>query len=244
MYPIYPIHPNEMEWPIGQDSGFTDWSWTEGNWADVDESMTMSTRPTEVVSAVRQWMTINFHLIGFIWKSYSSRCSLCTLLVPFLRSCGFYLFPSSFCHLPEKSAPNFIVFTIPLRRSLWMTLLGIVFRARHIFCDFNLISFDGVFKIERPITKIPFKLDLVSQICTFSAFARAEKIWPHQRFFVFIRTFMNKFYAAMSEKLYCNGRFVFVFDLVGFSGNLILLVYPFTISKSFPISQVNCLWIK
>jgi len=36
------------------------------NWADVDESMTMSTRPTEVVSAVRQWMTINFHLIGFI----------------------------------------------------------------------------------------------------------------------------------------------------------------------------------
>jgi len=57
-----------------------------------------------------------------------------------------------------------------------MTLLGIVFRARHIFCDFNLISFDGVFKIERPITKIPFKLDLVSQICTFSAFARAEKI--------------------------------------------------------------------
>lgn len=29
-------------------------------------------RPTEVVSAVRHWMTINFHLIGFIWNSYFS----------------------------------------------------------------------------------------------------------------------------------------------------------------------------
>lgn len=75
-----------------EDSGFTNRSWTGRNWKlvvadgcrapdDVDESMTMGTRPTEAVSAVRQWMTINFHLIGFIWKSYSS-CALCSFGFP------------------------------------------------------------------------------------------------------------------------------------------------------------------
>lgn len=91
-------------------------SWTgaelKGNWADVDESMTMSTRPAEVVSAVRQWMTINFHLIGFIWKFYSFSRSLYMVFHPhsIIRASD-SVFTSPFASRFKKCPFSFIVFT-------------------------------------------------------------------------------------------------------------------------------------
>lgn len=140
------IENREMEEPE-QESGIQGTS----RWA----------RPTEVVSAVRHWMTINFHLIGFIWNSYFSfslplilssiSISITlprwlslfpSLLVALLHDCcGFYssrvaLAPNTFFSF------SFLLFLTISRRFFVgvvenFHLLYVIFFCN--FCDFNFI---------------------------------------------------------------------------------------------------------
>lgn len=65
-------------------------------------------RPTEVVSAVRHWMTINFHLIGFIWNSYFSfslPLILSSISISITLPCWLPAFPPSHSLYPP---PNYL----------------------------------------------------------------------------------------------------------------------------------------
>lgn len=105
-------------------------------------------RPTEVVSAVRHWMTINFHLIGFIWNSYFSF----SLPLP----------------LPLILSSISISITLPLPLSLPLSLsqfsmTAVVFTAvawhllQILFCLFIFIVFNDFTMIfRRRCWKFPF----------------------------------------------------------------------------------------
>lgn len=94
-------------------------------------------RPTEVVSAVRHWMTINFHLIGFIWNSYFSfslPLILSSISISITLPCWLPAFPSSHSLYPRPNYLSHFSMTAVVFTAVAWHLLQILFCFFLFYC--------------------------------------------------------------------------------------------------------------
>lgn len=94
-------------------------------------------RPTEVVSAVRHWMTINFHLIGFIWNSYFSfslPLILSSISISITLPCWLPAFPPSHSLYPPPNYLSHFSMTAVVFTAVAWHLLQILFCFFLFYC--------------------------------------------------------------------------------------------------------------